>query len=376
MPGDGIRISHRIIVWHYGYADYERQAKSKYAYYESRDTVKDPILIGAADYKHLVDESSLHLATRLRRRVALAVMCRNEFVQVAEIAARYQPFFDSILVQDNGSTDGTVVMCQTLGIPHITWRCCEQAEDPEHLLCDFAAARNHLLDAVRRTSQADYVFVLDPDERIQLRTLLLFDHIFATPADAYMGTIINYSNQRGMMERTNQPACRLFSLRNPLIAFRSRLHETVEESLREHRENLVVADASALCLVDHQGWLVHPEQRKKKDAVYATRLEEMLLEDPGDPKTLFGLGVHYLHECKPQDGKPLVEMALQLYPQFWKARQQLVELHMRDAVDLLTDIPKGGAPPLGSPESKYAGAICRALLQFFPDLQARARIDD
>lgn len=375
MPSDGLVLSNRTTIWHYGYVDYEQQAKRKYAYYQERDTVKDIRLIGAADYRHLVDELGLILTPRRRYRVALALMAKNNAVQALDVAVRYRAFFDTVVVQDNGSTDALSTWCQQLGISCIPWHCCDQAMDPAHLTCDFAAARNHLVETLRSMGQDDYVLMLDPDEMIHVQSLIQFDQLFAKPADAYMGRIWNYARRARGLEKQPQLACRLFSLRRPEIHYTRALHETVEETLLTHRETLTVTDVSPIFQIDHTGFLVSPAERQRKETAYANRLEQLLPAHPEDPVLLYSLGLHYNQTGQRNLGIPLVARALQCYPQFWKARQELVEQYMRSALLLLSDIPDGGAPVVGTPEAQYAAQMARAMLQFFPDLHAAATID-
>ncbi|MDE2277078.1 MAG: glycosyltransferase, partial [Burkholderiales bacterium] len=84
------------------------------------------------------------------RRIALAVIARDEAPRLARLLRSVAPWVDEMLVLDTGSRDDTVAVARACGarVAHFDW--CD----------DFAAARNAALDR----AAADWHLVLDADE--------------------------------------------------------------------------------------------------------------------------------------------------------------------------------------------------------------------
>jgi len=167
-------------------------------------------------------------------KLSLSMIVKDEEAHLGHCLDSVRGLVDEIVVVDTGSTDGTVALARARGA----------AVHPFPWTGDFSAARNASL--ARATG--DWVLSLDADEAVDPR-----DHAALRAAcggaDAYRVLIRSYlpdaaytmmdtqarPNPGGYAEGAAWPACadtravRLFR-RLPDVAFRGRIHESVEAS--------------------------------------------------------------------------------------------------------------------------------------------------
>jgi glycosyltransferase involved in cell wall biosynthesis len=223
---------------------------------------------------------------RLRARVSLTMIVRNEEGNLEYCLGSVAGLFDEIVVVDTGSTDRTIEIAREFGarVFDFVW------------VDDFAAARN----AALARATGDYAFWLDADdvidspEREKLRALL--DELRPCDGIANSGPhsgpyecayVIRCSCDPGPNGDGGQTVVvhiRLFPLRED-VRWSYRVHEQILPALR--RANVTVRWTDIT--VRHTGY-TDPALRERKLQRDSKILEEDLAERPDDPFVLFNLG--------------------------------------------------------------------------------------
>lgn len=225
---------------------------------------------------------------------------------------------DEIVVADTGSRDATVACARQLGaqVLQIPW------DD------DFAAARNHGLEAVR----SDWVLVLDADERLEPGPLPAWRAQLASGADAFQVTIRNYVGSLGarVWDKPAQPndgACveaaaypgyiehqnvRLFR-RCPQLRFVGRVHESVGPRVKAAGLRLAQAEGR----IHHFGLALGPDDIAAKNRRYLALCQHKAAEQPDDFQAHFELGLMQFENFH-NDAEALrcFERCLRLQPDF------------------------------------------------------------
>jgi glycosyltransferase involved in cell wall biosynthesis len=201
----------------------------------------------------------------MNERLSLCLIVKDEAALLPAFLAGVSGLWDELVAVDTGSRDNTVPLLRQAGALVLSrpWT---------H---DFAAARNHSLDA----ASGDWVLVLDPDERCspefvrQARALL-------GRADAGAATL----QMRNVREDGHVHEARLLRMfrRNPDVRFRHAIHEDVSESLwpvlAARAQQLVHLSAQ----VEHLGYArTVAAARGKKDRDVGI-LNASLQRDPDD----------------------------------------------------------------------------------------------
>lgn len=219
--------------------------------------------------------------------LSLAMIVRNGGQFLACLLQEAAPWVDEIVVGDTGSTDDTPGLAGQAGarVLEVPWR------------DDFAAARNHVLGACR----GRWVLILDADERLarpdwQALRAWVQAHRDDPAAPAVRLSTRNYlpgRHERRGWQPVPQPdphalpgdwppapgfvataKVRLFRPQGE-VAFRGRLHETVEASLTA----AAVAVVELPLPVHHFGLLEH---RPGREAYYLELARRKAAEQPDD----------------------------------------------------------------------------------------------
>ena len=95
---------------------------------------------------------------------SIPLLTLNRRGELERLLPQIVPFFDDVFIMDGNSTDGTVEYAQSLGV-----RVEKQFETdtPNQRITDFGAMRAKLWAA----SKHDWLFILDSDEEVQLKTI-------------------------------------------------------------------------------------------------------------------------------------------------------------------------------------------------------------
>lgn len=179
----------------------------------------------------------------MRSTIGAALIVRNEERFIEGCLRSIADAVDDIVVVDTGSSDRTVEIAASFGVRlfHFVWR------------DDFAAARNHALDAVR----ADWVLYIDADERLSLPPGGRLTDGLAP--DAVAARLQFHPRLR----TTPYREVRLFR-HDPRIRFAGAIHETVMpalEALRDAGQGRFVDSAATITHLGYEGDLAAKHRR-------------------------------------------------------------------------------------------------------------------
>lgn len=150
----------------------------------------------------------------MSERLSLCLIVKDEADMLPAFLASVSGLWDELVVVDTGSRDNTVPLLRHAGAQVLSrpWT------------NDFAAARNHSLDA----ASGEWVLVLDPDERCSPEFLRQARALMGR-ADVGAATVL----MRNVREDGHVHEARLLRMfrRNAGVRFRHAIHEDVSESL-------------------------------------------------------------------------------------------------------------------------------------------------
>ena len=352
IPPDTVAVTKIISVKHYGY-DKVEMAKQKQAWYQENDTDKSLAHIGTTNYQHLTDETLLSLVPYTNPTLSVVMLMHNELFDVMRQLRNWAPYAEEVLLVDTGSTDGGDALAESFGIRVEHYTCCEKAKDPDHLICDFSAARNYAISK----ATGDYILFLDPDETLGPQAPVLLPRYLLQNKDVYIFPVRNWKKEDGKATSVTTAQGRLFR-RDPRIQYDGRLHETIEPAMKDHPELEIIEIPLDL---HHWGFInITGEERAVKNRRYGARLLDILEKDPNDWRALFALGNHLIHERQFDDGDKFVAQSLAMCPEFFTARYTLALRLVRRGAELLIGTPAGSVDPK-SDAAKRSGTLLEAL---------------
>ena len=222
--------------------------------------------------------------------LGLCMIVKNGAGPLQRCLASAEGLFDSMVIGDTGSTDGTVEIARTCGarVIEIPWR------------KDFSLARN----AVLAELDSDWVLTLDADEELdEAGPAWIRRAIASSQCDAYLVPVINYLSPdkpppldqvllpkrfRGHPQAPDAVAyfpsacCRLFR-RKPGLIYTGCVHEMVDYQLRAQG----AAVETAGFFIHHFGWyLADAPHTARKRALYCELLAKKAQDMPRDTNTL------------------------------------------------------------------------------------------
>lgn len=227
----------------------------------------------------------------MRQRLSIALIVRDEALELPECLAAVAGLADEVCVVDTGSTDGTVPIAEAAGarVGRFAWR------------DDFSAARNASLEMCT----GDWIFVLDADERIAKGDFEALRAPVEGPVDrCYRLVTRNYTRDES---RAEFQAClpddvhgqgysgwfpstkvRLFPNREDL-RFEGKVHELVNGSAE--RAGLGIEDCPVP--VHHYPLRRSEERLRARGALYVKLGREKVAEAPEEPQGYVELGNQY-----------------------------------------------------------------------------------
>ena len=202
------------------------------------------------------------------------MIVRDAAESLAACLASVREVVDEMVVVDTGSEDDTVAIARAAGavVHHLPWP------------GDFAAARN----AALRWVTADWVLVLDADERLRPEAIAPLRHAMAQP-DGLLITLLR--QELGALQSPYSSVSRLFR-RHPAIVWTRAYHSLVDDSVqalmaREPHWRLLHCPEPALV---HEGYRPERIQRGEKARRLREAMEAEWRRDPSDPYTCAKLG--------------------------------------------------------------------------------------
>lgn len=224
----------------------------------------------------------------VRRPISVAMIVKDEGDHIGACLTSLAPIADEICVVDTGSSDNTPEIARQHGakVSSFPWR------------RDFSAARNESL----RYCTGDWIFVVDPDERIAQADLPKVRALAEGPMDrCYAFVARNYTNTLSVSEfhpcAPDDPHARGFAGWYPSVKvrffpnhvgarFEGKVHELVNMSLESHGIQVEMCDVP----IHHYPLARPPERIQAKRELYLQLGIEKIQAAPDDPNAYAELG--------------------------------------------------------------------------------------
>ena len=340
LPVDSLQPTQAVVIKHYGYSDYA-QAVRKRRHYEEMDGEKNRALIGNSNYSHLEREHPLQLLPYTKPTLTYLLLARNELPLVSRRLLECVDWVDEFVVVDTGSSDRLAEVAAGLGARVLQYRCCANAMDPVHMLCDFAAARNWAIEQCA----TDYILFMDPDERLSSDAFPRMTRLLQHQQDCYHVEVRNHLGLHDQTVTTQQQRhVRLFR-RLPALRYEGIVHESMEQAMNadENLEHLVVDG----WWIDHEGFLLHVRSspsRQWKEERYAEKLTAMMEKDPDDARVVQALAGVHTSRKEHDKAAQLLSQLVAKSPYFFQARCDLIFFLLRRAQELICATPPESIP--------------------------------
>jgi len=308
-----------VRVLHYGYMDPEVR-KRKRQWYEKKDDVKNPMLIGNVDYSHMVDERMIRLnewtGNSEDYTIALNTMFDNEKPHQLQIFfENFASVSDLIIARTSEKKSELTKIALRFGakVYKYKWK------------NDYADARNFVLEKSRGKSA--YVWFADPDERYADPQEIV--ELLQVRPTAVMFGVNNFHPKLG---NSFSEAARVFA-NIPEIKFEGKVHESVEFALKELVKSGRALVVRASRNIDHYGFLWSDLDKKLE---YYEKLNMAAIEeDPNDCRPYYNLALHKIEQGQFDEAITLLTRAITLEPRFTLAKIELAKAYTFAAYCLL-----------------------------------------
>jgi len=312
-------------IKHLGYVDKVQDRERKKDYYNSLDTDKKVNLIGADNYDHVADESTLRLYTyKENNGAALVLMVKNEEDYISELLNRHGAMFPEIIVVDTGSTDHTVELCKyfTDKVYLFNKETRPQYFDEDGTLMDLSAPRNFGLDQVTE----EWAVILDADEYIH-NPLVVRHMMDENTIDAYQHQIKNLQRNGHYTISESIRTVRMSSK----LRWTGRVHETID---KKTSPNSVVTIPHGLDHI-HTGFLKSQEKVHAKLEHYSKLLRADLQDNANNAKAHYAIGAHFMNKDRWIECEAAFTIACNLEKTFYPPRRDLCYYYMRKGATLM-----------------------------------------
>jgi tetratricopeptide (TPR) repeat protein len=229
--------------------------------------------------------------------ISMCMIARESAETIRAALESVRPWVDEMVVVDTGSKDDTAKIANEAGakVHYFKW------------IDDFSAARNASIEH----ASGDWVFWMDSDDTISAENGMKLRELLAnTPADDVLGFVMQVhcppSPDKRAEEKTVVDHVKLFRNR-PDLRFERRIHEQILAAIRRAGGQIEWSDV----YVEHTGYdHTHEGQTRKRERDF--RLLELELADcPGDPFTLFNLGMTHADVGQHQEAIKYLQQSIE-----------------------------------------------------------------
>jgi glycosyltransferase involved in cell wall biosynthesis len=299
-----------VRIKHFGQMRKEDRER-KYIFYSNNDLVKDPKLVGNADYSHVKDETHAVIEPWVENNsISFATIMKNEETNLHNFFNQYWAFADEIVLVDTGSTDNSVELAEMWGakVLHTEWK--ENFSDP----------RNMALKACKE----DWIFHVDIDEDVpelgKLRRM--------TELQSAAGFIFYINNLQPNGKSALSETIRLMR-NNGQWYYTGYVHETVDKAAQNSKLKIFRATTG----ITHKGFLKPRDKMKEKLKKYLRMNLRQLRDNPMDESACYNTAMHFLEAGFEEAGKYLLEKAASLNNKFMQPISELAGIHTKKAHD-------------------------------------------
>jgi tetratricopeptide (TPR) repeat protein len=247
------------------------------------------------------------------------MIVKNEEKNLEQCLNSVKSIVDEIIIVDTGSTDKTVEMAKSFNAKIFNHKWND----------DFSEARNISL----KHATKDWILVLDADEVIAKEDLKKIKELteqkdvdgFSIIQRNYTDdqSVLNWQKSDDYKEAKDYPGffpsnlVRLFR-NNKGFLFENKVHEVVENSIRNSDGNIVYTDIP----IHHYGHGDKEAKEQKRDKYLKIGLEE-IKRNPKDPKPYFDVGLIYQKQNNPDKTIEYLKKAIELNPKYQFAHTNL-----------------------------------------------------
>lgn len=274
-------------------------------------------------YRHVIDEKNIELVKYIESTgITLCMIAKNEEEFISQSINSVKEIVDEIIVVDTGSSDNTKEICRSLGarVIELDWDVYKNG---------FSYPRNLSI----RNASTSWILRIDADEYIPKKYLSEILNLTKENNDGYIFPIKNFlENPNNKKPKwVLSETCRLFRS-YPEIEYRGSVHEELDESwkdlakLRNKRNEKGIIIKKVPFHIYHFGYLKPKQFVDNKFKKYCELAEQMIQENPNDPKSYFTTAVHYYHISDFKKAYKNYKKTIELDPTHWMAYNDISAL--------------------------------------------------
>jgi tetratricopeptide (TPR) repeat protein len=201
--------------------------------------------------------------------LSLCMIVKNEKHFLSKCLDSVSPFVSQIVINDTGSTDGTLDLIKKYNVDLIQ----NKWED------NFALARNQALEKATEP----WILVLDADEVVEQNFFENVKKYIEQDFEGFLVTIINFQSNSELFQTIPHKLLRLFK-NHKKHRFSGKIHEQISDSILKNGGKIASTDL----IINHFGY---QEKSKKKTERNIQILKNQVNENPTDAYTWYQMGV-------------------------------------------------------------------------------------
>lgn len=260
--------------------------------------------------------------------ISLCMIAKNEAGIIGEAIESVKGIVDEIIVVDTGSSDTTVALATSYGAKIFSF----QWDD------DFSAARNESLAHATKK----WVLVLDCDERIGKEDCAILREAIENAPDEVLGFSLHQKSylpafEEGALKNeatdgtagkhpfySSHSLVRLF--RNGLgLSFRHRVHELVEDSIREKEGRIITLPIT----IHHFGSAKGKDALQKKAQAYSALIQKQLEDEPDSARYNYQMARVFMSKGEWKDALLSFEKSSRIDPSYKDVFSEMAKIHLR-----------------------------------------------